>query len=114
MKKLIAIAVCALMVSLLGCATLQSNSAKTLATTAQTVDAAMQGWASWVVLDQATDEQEAKVRAAYTKYQLAMGVARNAYTISTKTGDTTAWKAAAEALLASKNDLLNLVAEFQK
>ena len=94
--------------------TTKGTAAKTLATTAQTVDAAMQGWAAWVVLGKATPQAEAQVRQAYARYQLAMGAARNAYLTLDATGDKDAWAQASILVSSARADLLNLVNEFTK
>ena len=110
MKKLIPIFALAFLV---GCATFQNNAGKTLASAAATVDAAMKGWAAFVVAGGATDAQQAQVRAAYGKYQLAMSAAETAYLTAVKSGDQSAWGTAASALLASQSQLIALVQSFQ-
>ena len=99
----------ALLVPAAGCTTPQNSAGRSLATVTQTVDGAMQGWASWVALGQATAGDEAKVKAVYAKYQLAEQAAERAYLVYTKTGSADPWTAAAASLRASQTDLLNLV-----
>ena len=57
---------------------------KTLATTAQTVDAAMQGWAEYVAIGAAKPADETRVRAAYEKYQASMNAAVAIYKATTE------------------------------
>ena len=97
--------------TLIGCQT-QDVPGRTLATTVQTVDAAMQGWATYVALGHAGPAQEAQVRAAYAQYQRAEAAAEKAYLVWTKTPDATGlqvWTVAASALRAAQADLLALV-----
>lgn len=114
MRSLVSGFLCFIMVAFLtGCTTFQGSAGKTLASTAQVVDSAMQGWATWVVLGKATTEQENKVRAAYTKYQYTMGAARNAYILLGQTGDKLPWEQASLVLTQCKQELLDMVAQFQ-
>lgn len=89
-----------------GCATWQDTDGKLLASTAQSADAAMKGWAAYVADGHAAPAQEAKVMAAYQKYQAAMRVAREAYERGTRNAERgTDWSAAATALAASAAEL---------
>jgi len=110
MRKLIPLLALAF---LIGCATFQGNAGKVLATAATTVDAEMKGWAAFVVAGGATDAQQAQVRAAYSKYQIAMSAAETAYMTAVKTGDQSSWGTAAAALLASQSQLIALAQSFQ-
>ena len=92
-----------------GCA---ATPGRVLATTVQTVDAAMQGWGDYVALGKATAYQENTVRSAYTKYQAAEQAAEAAYVALAKTGDANAWQRASNALRASQRELLTLVNLF--
>lgn len=94
---------------LCGCATWQKNGGKLLASTAVAVDSAMQGWAVWVVDGKATAGDEAKVKLAYIKYQLAMKGASEAYMASVKLGDESIWKRAVAGLMASHDELVALI-----
>lgn len=106
-KKLITlIAACLLFV---GCQTVS----KTLSSTAVTVDAAMQGWATYVALGQANLEQELSVRNAYGKYQASMRLAKDAYLTSVETGDDAIFDRAARILEANAQSLLALIQMFQ-
>ena len=100
--------------SFTGCATSPDQlAAKSLVTTAQTVDTAMQTWAAWVVLGKATPQAESQVRQAYGRYQFAFALARNAYLQYDRENPAT-WSEAAAALRRSQADLLALVNEFTK
>lgn len=84
------------------------STGKTLATTAQTVDAAMQGWAEYVAAGQASASDEARVKSAYQKYQTAFAAAKAIY----DTGSTTngaALNSAVEILRAQRASLIALV-----
>lgn len=94
-----------------GCAT-QNAPGRILATTAQTVDSAMQAWASYVALERATPAQESAVRALYAKYQAAESAAQNAYVAGANTSDPSAFAKASAELRAAQTDLLNLVNLF--
>lgn len=91
---------------LLGCATFNDNAGKVLATVAKTVDTAMQGWAQYLKLHPLPPSKQMRVKSAYEKYQLSMAAAEKAYIELVKTGDRTAWQAAAAALTAAQADLL--------
>lgn len=111
-KLALGVALCvALIVTLgcLGCTTFGDKSAKVLASSAATVDSAMKGWATYVVLTKPPPEAEAKVKAAYVKYQSAMSAAQSAWFAVQANGDKTAWQQAESALLAAQFDLLALV-----
>lgn len=102
MKKFIMIPVVLALLALLpACATFKSNAGKTIASTALTVDAAMKGWAAYVVLNNVPADKQAPVRAAYVQYQLAMTAAKDAYVTLMTTGDQAPWNVAGPALTAS-------------
>jgi hypothetical protein len=103
------IALCAALIC--GCVT--NTPGRILATTTTTVDAAMQGWATYDALGQAEPEQIEKVREAYLRYQEVERIAELAYVASVKTGDKTAWEQSVEALKATQANLLALIAKFQ-
>lgn len=112
-----ALAVAFLLASLIGCvsgcATTQTTAGKLLASTAITVDGAMQGWATWVAAGQSNPQQEAQVKAAYQKYQASMALASSAYAALAAGGDKTAWETAANLLTANQNALLAIITSFQ-
>lgn len=103
MKKYIIYAALAL---LIGCATFKSTASKFLASTAQTVDATMQGWALLVVSGQTTPEQEANVKGIYQQYQRSMLIASNAWEVTIATGDKTGWIVASNTVYQQKLGLL--------
>jgi len=110
MKKLISLLLAAVSVVLItGCA----NVGKSLATTAVTVDSAMQGWATYVALGNATEEQEAQVKTAYAKYQASMRIARDAYVAAATAGNKDLYTSAAEVLEANQFALLSMLSFFQ-
>src|SRR5262245_43779951 len=91
-------------VTLFGCATTpnwQDSYGKILATTAQTVDAAMKGWAMYVVTGNPPADQQAKVKTAYQEYQAAFDVALNAYNASVALKDASLFEQAQAALEAN-------------
>lgn len=109
-----AIAYLAIMAALLtGCTSLQSTAGKTLASTALTVDAAMQGWAAWVDKGQAAPDQQQNVRDVYAKYQASMDIAKTAYQTAVATGDQSGWLQAQRILQMNQAALLNLIQTFQ-
>ena len=108
--RLSAVALVVLLASMIGCANLQSNAGKTLATIASTVDGAMKGWAAYVVASgQVSDSQQASVRDAYLKYQACMVTAQAAYNGLASSSDQTAWNQALAALTAAQGTLVQLV-----
>lgn len=96
-----------------GCVTFEANAGKSLATVATTVDAAMKGWASWVVAGKTTPDQEAKVKFAYGQYQISMDIAKNAYLTSVASTDKSVFETANLVLQQNKQNLLNLIQTFQ-
>ncbi len=99
----------ALSLMLGGCVTYKQNAGKLLASTALTVDAAMRSWATVVKMGKATDEQQAKVRAAYEKYQMAMTVADAAYTALVSLDDKSLWPLASSQLTDASTSLTTLI-----
>lgn len=94
-----------------GCTAPRDVAGKTLVTTVQSVDAAMQGWGAWVRAGQASAQDEAKVKAFYERYQMAELAAEKAYEAwcaspHGATGEQSAWTTAAAALRAAQKDLL--------
>lgn len=97
-----------------GCVTTSplDNSARVLASTVQSVDTAMQGYATAVVLELVSAADQAKVRKLYTDYQAAVVVAETAITHAIKTGDTGSLAATTAALTAARDPLLAFLARF--
>ncbi len=112
MKNLLLIAVALLLLG--GCASFNNTAGKLLASTAITADKAMQGWATYVVINKVPDNDpsQVKVRAAYAKYQMAMAAAQAAYIGATSTGDKTIWGQAAAMLTSSASELSAIVLSF--
>lgn len=96
-----------------GCATWQDNAGKSLATIAQTVDAAMKSWAIYVNQYPVSDEAQAKVKKTYEQYQSAMAIALSAYNTSVALKDESLYAQASATLTNSKDALLALIKSFQ-
>lgn len=101
-----------LLAFLLGCASFNTNAGKSLASVAVAVDTAMKGYASFVVINKPNQQQQNRVRVAYSQYQTAMDAAEKAYISLVKTGDRSAWLKASEALVASQSSLLALITQI--
>ena len=95
-----------------GCITFQDSSGKLLASTVQTVDAAMKGWATYVALGGATPQQEAAVKASYEKYQAVERIAERAYIDAALTGNQDGFTIAAKVLEGARLNLLLLIQQF--
>ncbi len=93
-----------------GC--VSNPSGRFLASTVQSVDAAMTGWSDYVAMGHTTVDQEAAIRRAYSRYQAAEQAAEAAYAAATHGGDQSVWERAADALRASQRSLLTLIASF--
>jgi hypothetical protein len=94
-----------------GCHT-TNTPGRILATSSQTVSAAMDGWWTYELLTQPPQEQVDQVRQGYAAWQLSQQAAEAAYNVHLTTGKTDAWQAAADALRASQATLLQLVHQF--
>lgn len=101
------------MACLVGCASFQTTSGKFLASTAQSVDLAMKGWALFVVEGKVTAQQQLNVRSAYAMYQRSMLVASNAWETSLTTADKTLWNSASNSVYFSQQGLVNLLTAMQ-
>ena len=89
-----------------------STTGKTLATIATTADKAMEGWATYVVINKVPEADQAPVRAAYAKYQASMQVASSLYQQSAGK-DTPALESAAKVLRDNQWALINLIESFK-
>ncbi len=87
---------------------------KTLASTAVTVDAAMQGWATYVAMGNATAPQELQVKTAYLKYQASMKIAKDAYLAAETSGEDSIFDTAALVLENNAQALIALIQIFQQ
>ncbi len=103
----------ALAVLLTGCTTLTNDSAgKLLASTAATVDKAMQAWATYVVVAKIDAEGQREVKMAYMKYQAAMATAETAYVALVKDGNKLTWESAKAVLSATSKQVTDLIGLF--
>lgn len=96
-----------------GCATTggwQSVAGRFLATTATTVDGAMQGWAAYVVTSKTPDTNQAPVRQLYAEYQAVFAVATNAYVLAVSTGNQSAFTGPSNQLFTVKTKVLTATA----
>jgi Mrp family chromosome partitioning ATPase len=73
-----------LLAALLGCATPEQSAYRTIGTITVSVDGTMNGWGDFVRAGHAEPADEARVKAAYERYQSAMRLARIAV-ITSKT-----------------------------
>lgn len=94
-----------------GCKTPNAEG-RALVSVAITVDHAMEGWATYVAAGQASESDEAKVKGAYERYQLAMKAAQGAYLAYEGTKDASGWERASAVLKAAQADLLTLIESF--
>ncbi len=101
---------CLVTTLLCGCASnWQTATGKSLATIAQTVDTAMKGWATYVVVAKVQESQQARVRAAYIQYQVAFNTALTAYGGAVSAADQSLLGKTQAALVASQQSLLALI-----
>ena len=104
----------ALVLASAGCRSTTNTAGRLLASSVQTVDAAMQAWWTYELLGHATPDQIALARESYAGYQEAEAIAEVSYIEFVKTGDATGWQRAADALRNSQLHLLSLITQFQK
>lgn len=107
--------------SMVGCKATLSNSGKVIASSSEAVDAAMKGWASYVVLYKPPISQEDQVRSMLMQYRQIEHAAKityaNAY-VAANSGSTNVMTAsqnldaALAALEASKATLLQVISTF--
>jgi predicted small secreted protein len=102
----------ALLINNTACNTVRGTGGKVIASTALSVDAAMKGWAQYVVSGKATPVQEQNVREYYRRYQIAILVAHDAYAQSVTSNDTTAFKQAIDVLNTQKAQIISLIQRF--
>src|SRR5690349_16975948 len=101
------------LLALCSCTNFQNTGAKVLTSTALTVDAAMKGWAAYVVAGGATPQEEQNVKAAYSQYQIAMMVAQKSYVAAVNSNDQTGWTQARLTLSSSSAQLTTLIQRYQ-
>lgn len=118
MKRIQASIIVALFASLLlaiciGCATPEQAAYRTIGVITSGVDGAMNGWGDYVRSGSATPEEQARVRAAYERYQATMRLARIAITTqkSQPAGATTLDSALSTAQAAS-GQLIIVIQQF--
>lgn len=96
-----------------GCTTTTTDrAAKFLASTVQSVDSGMQGYATAVALGVVSAHDQSAVRTLYADYQAAEALAETAITTAIKTGDAGGLASATAALDASKIKLLAFISRF--
>lgn len=100
---------CFILGLLTGCANWKQASYKGTGTAVVTAEAAMKAWASYVVAGQATADQEAKVKAAYEKYQKAALTLIAAGKSATANGNRAPFEIALTASAAAQADLVALI-----
>ena len=108
---LLAFSLAAVMDITTGCQT-SDPVGRSLATTATTADAALDGWLNYAAITKAPESDHAKVKAAWEKYQAALRIARLAYTAAVP--GQSAPDVAIAILEATRMDLLNLIASLEK
>jgi hypothetical protein len=99
----------ALGIWMMGCASV----GKTIASAALSEDAAMKGWARWVVQGHGTPEQVTAVRAAHEKYIIAKKIARGAYIDGVNDQDKALWDQLLSQMVNRSDDVVKLVNQFQ-
>lgn len=100
---------------LFGCASVPAPldlAARTLTSTVQSVDKAMQGFTLADALGTVSTHDQIECRKLYTDYQAAEAVAEAAITTAIKTGDTGSLAATTAALNAASAPLLKFLARF--
>ncbi len=104
----------AMLILISGCVTTSpvDRYAKTLTSTVATVDAAMQSFATLVVLGQISEHDQANVRTLYTNYQAAEFVAEVALKHTLETHDGSGLTLSLETLRAAQLPLLQFLARF--
>lgn len=90
---------------LCGCSTLF----RSVVTTTEVVDAAMQAWADLSVRGQTTGALDARVRVAHANYQKAASIARDALKVYRDTGDKGSYEQALAATQATMLGLLDII-----
>jgi len=102
-----------LLVINIGCVTTQSTAAKLIASTATTVDNAMKGWATFVVIHGVSEADQQPIRNAYATYQHAMLITKTAYSDLVSLGDKESWAKASTTLSGITRSLIMTISEQQ-
>ena len=114
MKKTLSIIALGALVALgSGCSTVQDTSGKTLIGIETTVNAAMQGWATWDAEGHATPAQEAQVKALYTQYQAAFTIAANTWISAQASGDTATMTSVIATLSSQATPIVALITQIE-
>ena len=107
----------ALLGASVGCSSFERSAYQTVGVTTTAVDLAMNGWGSYVKSGHATQAEEAKVKAAYIKYQDAIVVLRDAVESWIASGrpssGTALIQAAIDVVVATEADVVKLIGDFQ-
>lgn len=103
----------ALLLAFTACASFQNTAGKLLASTSDTVDADMKGWATYVVINKVPEDKQLSVRNAYANYQNAMLAAEAAYKAAVQSGDQSPWTQASAALTAASGSLIALITQLE-
>ena len=111
--KLFTIALCAAAIISSGCKSVQDTSGKTLIGIETTVNAAMQGWATWDAEGHATPAQEAQVKALYTQYQAAFTIAANTWISAQASGDTATMTSVIATLSSQATPIVALITQIE-
>lgn len=98
-----------------GCANPERTAYQTTGVVVLSVDVAMNGWGDYVRAGKATPEDEAKVKAAYEKYQAIVRTQSAAVrsAINSPEGESV-FNTALNAIDAARIDLVNLITSLKK
>lgn len=98
-----------------GCANPERTAYVSTGVVTITVDGAMNGWGDYVRAGKATPEDEAKVKAAYQKYQASIRALKAAVLSSVNApNEQEILMTALNAIDAAKNELINLITSLKK
>lgn len=98
-----------------GCQNPERTAYQTTGVVVFSVDAAMNGWGDYVRAGKASAEDEAKVKAAYEKYQAIVRTQRSVVlaAVNSPEGEA-AFTTALNAIEAARIDLINLIVSLKK
>jgi len=98
----------------IGCSSPQQAAYRTTGSVVITVDAAMNGWGDYVRAGLSKPDEEAKVKAAYEKYQGTIRLARTLTdSFVNNAGDKDTLNVAFTAVDQAKNQLIDLIQSFR-
>lgn len=99
---------------LFGCASAEKNAYRTIAVVSVSADKTMRGWGQYVQSGKASAGDEAKVKAAYQKYQAAMSIAEAAVlTAKDAPAGQETLETALQAVEAAAAELTRIILTFQ-